>query len=240
MYTGEYFAEEIYELFGGKKKRQERRKKRKLKKSEKKAKRKEKRKVRKETKTRFFDRIKAGIKAPYLLPLFPFFPMMRKALTKRNVKFEYGNLNDIAKKFYFSVVKEKNNFDSEVLAESMDVDPVTIGMIVTAVIKFIKNVVNKKKNKEVLTENEEQIEGILTEDEGKIAMETEVLQTVGRVLEKSHSGKDLIKNANIEYANLGKKVKILKDVEGVKKNVATLAPFLMIGLFIGLMFYKKK
>lgn len=239
-YQGDYFQDEIYSLFGGKKKRQERRKKRKLKRSEKKAIRKEKRVIRKETKTRFFDRVKSGLKNPHLLPLFPFFPLMRKALSKRNVKYKYGDLNDIAKKFYWSVVKEKHNFDAEILAESMDVDPLTLGMIVKGIITFIKNIVNKKKRKEKLTENEEQIGEILETDEDKIGMEAQVMRNVSNVLAKSHSGKDLMKNASIEYNKLGKQVEVLQDVEAVKKNVATFAPFLMIGLLVGLMFYKKK
>jgi hypothetical protein len=132
--------------------KKENRKERKEKKHERKEKRQEKRK-------------ETGKKLKkYLIPpqLYPFIPLMKKYLTKHNYPFDKKSPRDIVFQFYKRFVKKERNFDGESnyvhindylagRAERINTnnfaDPASMATIVTAVINFIKTLVEKARAK---------------------------------------------------------------------------------------------
>ena len=87
--------------------------------------------------------------AAVFAPAIPFKNAMRRAIEKRGKKAP-KKMSDLIRSFYDNVVK-KSNFEGEDLEH---VDPVTIGAIVGAVVRFFKNMRDKKKSGEKL--NDEQ------------------------------------------------------------------------------------
>lgn len=92
------------------------------------------------------NKVKDKGKDAALVPLLPFKGAMKKALKKRGVK--HGkSLRDIAEKFYLNVIKQGQNFES--------VDPVTLGIIVPAIVDFFKNLLDKAKTGKASTEDKD-------------------------------------------------------------------------------------
>ena len=78
------------------------------------------------------------VKEPQWIPLTPFKPVMQKMLRKRGAN-SSGSLPEVARRFYNVVIQGKKNYSDEKF-----IDPVTIGVIVSSVLKFFKTMQDKK------------------------------------------------------------------------------------------------
>lgn len=126
-------------------------------------KRAERRQKRKERRKKRLEKLKRYLIPP---PLYPFIPLMKRYLDKHGYPYDKKSPRDVIFQFYRRFVKKERNFDgsdyvhiNDYLAmsvahndggeggEKKSLDPVSIASIVTAVINFIKTLIEKAKNK---------------------------------------------------------------------------------------------
>lgn len=113
--------------------------------------------------------VKKAVKTIGWSTLSPFMPLMKKALKNKNIAFaSNASISDIAQKFYYNVVLN-DSYESQLhFGHSDDVfyidydkvdsiDPVTISIIITAIIAFIQSLQKKKKAGEPLTKSQLEI-----------------------------------------------------------------------------------
>lgn len=100
-----------------------------------------------------------------LAPLLPMKFAMSKALKSKGVE-PPKDLGKLASKFYQVVIQKKTNFeyDYDLEANVENVDPVITPMIITAIVGFIKDLLNKKsQGKELSAEEKEITEAVETQ-----------------------------------------------------------------------------
>lgn len=82
-------------------------------------------------------------------PLLPFKSTLKKILIKKGVK-PYDKMAQLGPQFYDIVIRKRKH----VRSFEHDIDPVTITLIVTTIINFIKSSIKKKENEEKLKTEE--------------------------------------------------------------------------------------
>jgi hypothetical protein len=96
----------------------------------------------------FFKKIGEGVKKVGKIALLaPFYPMMIAVLKKKNIKPKKAG-EGLARQFFDEVIQKKNY-------ESENFDPVTISIIVSSILTWIKSLRDKKKSGQQLSETEE-------------------------------------------------------------------------------------
>lgn len=110
---------------------------------------KERKEERKEKLKEIGHKIKDKASKAKLAMLAPFIPVMKAMLSKRGLNPE-NSLDDLAHQFYRVIIKGETyvkNFEN--------FDPVTISVIVSAIVSFIKGIIEKKKQGKQLSNEEE-------------------------------------------------------------------------------------
>jgi hypothetical protein len=185
-------------------KRQARRAARKDKRSDRKEKRADKRQERKvKREARKLER-QSKDKGSKLFLLKPFKKLMTRALKQIGVKNPPSNLTDLAKEFYLQIVK-KNAFEEDsyfgldspmILGDDKEmfitretlysdsIDPITISVIVTSIIKFVKGQMDRKQMGEPMTPIQEKIaeSGFKVEEEVSGMKDDEIDRTIGEMV----------------------------------------------------------
>lgn len=116
---------------------------------------------------------KVGADDAVFLPLLPFKKAMKRRIEKAGVKPKSNKIKDIAQSFYDVVVKKTKGF------EEQNIEPVTMTLIVSAIVSFFKAVNDKKKagnasadEMEMAMDVEDGIEAAEDYDEDELKEET--------------------------------------------------------------------
>jgi hypothetical protein len=176
-------------------------------------KREERRQKRKERRKKRAEKLKR-----YLIPpqLYPFIPLMKRYLDKNGYPYDKKSPRDIVFQFYRRFVKKERNFDgsdyihiNDYLAinvehsdggqikEKKNLDPVSFASIVTAVINFIKTLIDKSKKKK---------QGELAPDEREMADEF-------RKTDEDPKSKEIVERAKKEQEEAEKEIDTKDDDE---------------------------
>ena len=110
---------------------------------------KERKEERKEKLKEIGNKIKNKASKAKLAVLAPFIPVMKAMINKRGLTPE-SSLDDLAHQFYTVIIKNETytkNFEN--------FDPVTVSVIVSAIVSFIKGIIQKKKEGKQLSNEEE-------------------------------------------------------------------------------------
>lgn len=99
-----------------------------------------------------------------LAPLVPLIPVMKTMLKKKGIAAPSG-LENLANTFYQVIILKKPD------VKKFDLDPVTLGIIVSAIVKFVQSIIDKKKAGQKLTPEEEAAAAELTTTVNKLEEE---------------------------------------------------------------------
>jgi hypothetical protein len=95
------------------------------------------------------------VKFGVFLPLLPLLPVINKGLTSRGVNIKKMSFDDKVVKFYNVVVAKKANLETFEDLDPEHFDPVTITLIISSVVSYIKGLKAKKAAGQPLTAKEE-------------------------------------------------------------------------------------
>jgi predicted PurR-regulated permease PerM len=109
-----------------------------------------------------------GAQGVAIAPLIPYFPLMKAIMKKHNVQIPRNN-EELVRSFYQNIIKKGIKNDS--------IDPVTITLIVSAVLSFFMSV-KKKRDEQKANAEEKQI----AEKTDEIQTVAETMQDVGQGL----------------------------------------------------------